>query len=123
MRQDPLLNGHLAAETMLSAISKAYSCGRGLQKISAANAIPYVLGSCSDENRIREGVELNGATAASGDKEGRLEIAFWSASLAFGRGVPAPESGALPTHSLQGWYILHKQRAETPHKIIQYEII
>jgi hypothetical protein len=71
MRQDPLLNGHIAALIMLIAMSRAYSCGCGLQKISAANAIPHVLGNRSDENRLCEGVELNRATATSGDKEGR----------------------------------------------------
>lgn len=65
MRQDPLLNGHIAALIMLIAMSRAYSCGRGLQKISAANAISHVLGNRSDENRLCEGrVELNRATAA-----------------------------------------------------------
>jgi|LSQX01.2.fsa_nt_gb hypothetical protein len=64
MRQDPLLNGHIAALIMLVAMSRAYSCGRGLQKIFAANAVSHVLGNRSDENRLREGVELNRATAA-----------------------------------------------------------
>jgi hypothetical protein len=49
---------------MLVAMSRAYSCGRGLQKIFAANAVSHVLGNRSDENRLREGVELNRATAA-----------------------------------------------------------
>jgi hypothetical protein len=63
MRQDPLLKSHVAAVIMPVAMSRAYSCGRGLQKISAANAVPPVLGKHSDENRICEGVELNGVTA------------------------------------------------------------
>ncbi len=63
MRQDPLLKGHVAAVIMPVAMSRAYSCGHGLQKISVANAVPPVLGDRSDENRICEGVELNGVTA------------------------------------------------------------
>jgi len=77
MRQDPLLNGHVAALIMPVAMSMAYSCGRGLQKISVANAVPPVLSNHSDENRICEGGrELNGATATGGDKESRLKNSF-----------------------------------------------
>jgi hypothetical protein len=52
MWQDPLLKGHVAAVIMPVAMSRAYSCGRGLQKISAATAVPHVLGNRSDENRL-----------------------------------------------------------------------
>jgi hypothetical protein len=56
MRQVPLLNGHVAAEIMPVAMSRAYSCGRGLQKISAAIAVPPVLGDRSDEGSVSKSV-------------------------------------------------------------------
>jgi len=56
MRQDPLLNGHVAAVTMPVAMSRAYSRGRDLQKISAANAVPHVLDDPSGEGSVSKSV-------------------------------------------------------------------